>query len=128
MLLFDYVLVGDFERFLLIRKGRFEQILEPGEHIVFGYGVEFEKHDVRDVIFDSPWADDLAQEHPAIVERHFIKVEPAGRTVVVCFNGQVACEVAPGERMLFWRGPVQVSVRCARALSAVVCPVEAAHD
>jgi hypothetical protein len=128
MLLFDYVLVGDFERFLLIRKGRFEQILEPGEHIVFGHGVEFEKHDVRDVIFDSAWADQIAQEHDAVLERHFIRVEPDDRTAVVYFNGQAACEVAPGERMLFWRGSVQVSVKCARDLSAVICATEAAHD
>ena len=124
MLLFDYVLVGKHERLLVIRKGRFEQILEPGEHIVFGHGVRFEKHDVRDVIFDSVWAEPIAREHPALASRYFVAVEPVGRTAVVSVAGKAARVVRPGKRILYWKGagPVSVTFRDAklRARSAVV--------
>jgi regulator of protease activity HflC (stomatin/prohibitin superfamily) len=55
------ILVGDQERALLIRKGRFERILDPGQYWVFGTGITLETHNVREVQFASPWADYLAK-------------------------------------------------------------------
>jgi regulator of protease activity HflC (stomatin/prohibitin superfamily) len=110
VLLFSHVLIGDQERYLLLRKGRFETILEPGEHIVFGRSVEFEKHNVRQLVFESSWSDHIVKEHAHIAERFFVKVETGDAQVaVVYFDGKFARIVAPGKRVLFWRGPVEVT-------------------
>lgn len=109
MLLFTHVLIGDQERYLLLRKGRFEQILEPGEHIVFGRAIDFEKHNVRNIVFESAWADHIVKDHPAIADRYFIRVETGDAQVaVVYFDGKAARLIGPGKRVLFWRGPVEV--------------------
>jgi hypothetical protein len=115
MLLFHHALVGDQERYVVIRNGRFEQILEPGEHILFGRGVEFERHDVRRVVFDSVWADPILDKHRAVAERHFVVVEPGrAELALVYFDGKAARIVGPGGRALYWRGPVAVAAELVR--------------
>ena len=47
------VLIGDNERVLVIRKRRFETILGPGEHWVFGRDVELVRAKVSDLVEDA---------------------------------------------------------------------------
>jgi regulator of protease activity HflC (stomatin/prohibitin superfamily) len=110
MLLVRRILVGDQERVLLIRKGRFERILDPGEYWVWGTGITLETHNVREVQFASPWADYLAKERREIAERYFTIVETSDAQVAVVYvDGKLALTVAPGKRLMFWRGPMAVA-------------------
>jgi regulator of protease activity HflC (stomatin/prohibitin superfamily) len=104
------VLVGDNERVFLIRKGRFENILAPGEYWIVGFAIELERHDIRQVIVCSQWTDFLVKQRWELVSRYFTVVEVTDSQVaVVYFDDKVSRVIGPGSRVLFWRGPVEVT-------------------
>ena len=111
MLFFRRILVGDRNRVLLIRKGRFERVLAPGEYWVWtlGAAVEILEFKVNDLVFESPWADYLVKERPQIAASLFTIVETGDAQVAAVYlNGKLARIVGPGKRALYWRGPVEV--------------------
>jgi len=113
MLFLRRVLVGDQERVLVIRNGRFERMLGPGAHNVWAFGaaVELERHNVKEVLFEGPWVNHLVKVRPDVTAEHFTVVETKDSQVaVVSLDGKVARGFFPGSRALFWRGPVEVSV------------------
>jgi regulator of protease activity HflC (stomatin/prohibitin superfamily) len=104
------VFVGDTERVFLIRNGRFEDLLGPGDYWILGFGVELERHDVKELVLMSEWKEFLAKERWAIVSRYFTMVETGdAETAVVYFDDKVSRVVGPGQRVLFWNGPVAVT-------------------
>ncbi len=106
------ILVGDRNRVLVIRAGRFDRILEPGRYWfwTFGRNLEFETLDVKTTVFESPWSDYLAAERKAVADRYFTTVETSDSQVaVVYFDGRLARVIGPGKRVLFWKGPVSVT-------------------
>jgi regulator of protease activity HflC (stomatin/prohibitin superfamily) len=125
MLIVRRILVGDQERVLLIRKGRFERILGPGAYWIWAPGAATETHNVRAIQFSSPWTDYLAKERREVAERHFTIVETNDAEVAVVFlDGKFALTVAPGKRMLFWRGPLEVTARVIRVKEQAEVPTE----
>ena len=110
MLFWKRVILGDQERAVVTRKGRFDRILGPGEHVLFGRGIEVERHSVRELVFASEWADFLAKQAPETVAAHFTKVETGDREVaLVRFDGKLARVLGPASRVLYWRGPVEIT-------------------
>jgi len=106
------ILVGDRNRVLLIRRGRFERILEPGTYWFWelGRSLEFETHDVKAIVFDSPWSDYLAKGRKDVAERCFTTVETSDSQVaVIYFDGKVSRVLGPGKRVMFWNGPLTVT-------------------
>lgn len=106
------ILVGDRERVLVIRKGRFLRILAPGEYTFWtlGQSMAFEVCDVKSVVFESTWADVIVKEHRAVCDANFTILETSDAQVaVVRFDGKLARVIGPGKRVLFWRGPVAVT-------------------
>jgi len=105
-----HIHVGDNERVVLIRKRRFQGILEPGSHWVFGMGVEVETHNVRYPALDSEWSDFIATELPELAERHFVVVETGDADVAVVYtDGKLTRVIGPGRRVLFWRAVAEVT-------------------
>ena len=109
--MFRRILIGDTERVLLIRKRRFVDILEPGVHwFMLVRGFRFDRHDTRDLVFTSDWADFIATQRPEIAARYFTVVETGDSEVaVVYFDGKLARVIGPGKRVLFWLGAVAVT-------------------
>lgn len=104
------VIVGDNERVVLIRKRRFESILGPGAHWVFGVRVKAERHNTRYPELSSEWADFIATHRPGGTAAHFTVVETGDAEVaVVYFDGKLARVVGPGQRVLYWRATVEVT-------------------
>jgi regulator of protease activity HflC (stomatin/prohibitin superfamily) len=106
------ILVGDCDRVLVIRAGRFERILEPGQYWfwTFGRNLEFELHDVKTIALESAWSDYVALERKAVADRYFTVVETSDTQVaVVYFDGKLARVIGPGKRVLFWKGAVSVT-------------------
>jgi hypothetical protein len=104
------ILVGDNERSFLIRNGRFEDILGPGDYWIAGFGVELERHDVNELVLRSKWKEYLARERWALVSRYFTMVETGDSEVaVVYFDDKVSRVIGPGGSVLFWNGPVAVT-------------------
>src|SRR5882672_11901418 len=106
MIMLRRVLVGDNERVLLIRKKRFNDILAPGEYWIFtlGRGVEFERYNIKDLVFAGERADYIVRERPELASRYFTVVDTADSQVAVVYlDGKLARVIKPGTRVLFWR-------------------------
>src|SRR5277367_2924721 len=103
MPVFKRFLVGDRERVLLIRKGRFDRVLEPGEYWVFGVGLKAEIFNVNELVFENAWVDYLLKEQAQLAARLFIVVETNDAQVApVYLNGKLSRVLAPGKRAIYW--------------------------
>jgi regulator of protease activity HflC (stomatin/prohibitin superfamily) len=104
------VLVGDQNRVLLIRKGRFAGILEPGEYWIFGLGVETVAFNINEWVFENAWAAHIVKEEAELAARLFTIVETGDLHVALIFHdGKLARILGPGKRALYWRGPVEIT-------------------
>jgi regulator of protease activity HflC (stomatin/prohibitin superfamily) len=104
------ILIGDNERVLVIRKRRFAEILEPGERWMFTLGVELERYNVRELVYAGEWADYIANSRPDVAARCFTVVETSDAQVAVVYlDGRLARVIGPSKRVLFWKGPVNVT-------------------
>ena len=106
------VLVGDQERALVIRRGRFERIVGPGAYWIFGLGVAIEKFDTAagNIEFGGAWAGFLVKERSALVSTWFTVVETRDAEVaVVYFDGKLARLIGPGRRAMYWRGSIEAT-------------------
>ncbi|MBV9307847.1 MAG: slipin family protein [Acidobacteriaceae bacterium] len=112
-MLWKRVIVGDQERVLIAKNGRFSGILEPGQYRIFvtpGMSLEAERHDIRNLVFTSKWADYLAKEQPDLVSRYFACVETNDVQVAMVYVDSKLREVLlPAKRVLYWRGLVEVT-------------------
>ena len=85
------ILVGANKRALIIRHGRFSDILTPGEYwmIAASGEVELEFHSASEVQFNSSWADYLIRERSHLVSQHFTMIETGDSEIaVVSFDGK----------------------------------------
>lgn len=106
------LLVGDNERILVFHNKRFDEILGPGTYwlLTLGRGVEFERHNIRELVFHSEWADFIVKERPEITSAYFTVVETTDSQVAVVYvDGKLSRVIGPGKRVLFWKGPAAVT-------------------
>ncbi len=112
-MLWKRIVVGDHERALITKNGHFGGILAPGEYRLFltpDILLDVEKHNVRELVFESTWADYLAQERPEIAARYFTRVETNELQVAIVYADSKLYQVMlPAKRLLFWRGAVEVT-------------------
>ena len=110
--MFRRIVVGDNERVVMVRKRRFAGILEPGVYWMFtlGRGIEFERHNTRDLLFASEWVATIANQHRDLAERHFTVIETSeSQVAIVYLDGRLARVIPPACRVLYWRGAVAVT-------------------
>lgn len=104
MLFWKKVNVGDQQRALVARKGRFVNILMPGTYNFFGTSVEVLTYDTKDKLFNDEWADYLVRERPDIVAQYFTEVSTKDNEVaLLLIDGRVAGLIGPGRRLLYWK-------------------------
>ncbi len=97
---------------LVIRDRRFEKILGPGKYwfVNLGARMQFERHNVRELIFASEWADFIVKERRDVATRYVTIVETADSEVAIIYlDGKLSRVIGPGRRVLFWIGPVAVT-------------------
>lgn len=118
--------VKTHERLLLTRNGRFDRILSPGEYrigLVRSHSLGAERHDVRNLVFRSVWADYLVRERADVVNRHFTLLETSETEVAMVYaNGELFRVLAPVKRLMLWRGVAEVT---AEFVTVVAEPAEA---
>jgi regulator of protease activity HflC (stomatin/prohibitin superfamily) len=110
--MFTRIVVGDNERVLIARNKRFAQILGPGEYWLFAplRNVTQERFNVRDLVFASEWADFIVKERQDVAAEYFTVIETSDSQVaVIAVERKVARVIAPGKRVLFWRGVLDVT-------------------
>ncbi len=106
------IFVGDNERVLLVRRKRFVNILAPGEYRIFtlGRNIELVRSNIQDLVFTSEWTDYLVKQRPELTARYFTVVETADSEVAVVYlDGKLSRVIGPANRVLFWRGSVDVT-------------------
>jgi regulator of protease activity HflC (stomatin/prohibitin superfamily) len=107
------IIVGDQERILISKNGRFSTILTPGEYRLFvspTVRLEVETHYTNSLVFQSTWADYLVKERPQLVAEFFTVVETTDTQVAMVYvDGKLFKVLAPAKRALFWRGLSGVS-------------------
>lgn len=104
MLFYKKLNVGDRERVILTRRGRFVNILTPGTYRLFGLSLETMTYNIGDKLYTGEWAEYLARERPEIVEQYFTKIETNDREVaLVSLDGRVLGLLEPGQRLLYWK-------------------------
>jgi regulator of protease activity HflC (stomatin/prohibitin superfamily) len=110
--MFTRIIVGDNERVILARNKRFDRILGPGEYRIFtlGRGIEQERCNTRDLVFASDWANFIVKERPETAAEYFTVIETSDSQVaVIAVERKVVRVVAPGKRVLFWKGVLDVT-------------------
>jgi hypothetical protein len=112
-MLWKRIIIGDQERAIISKNGRFGGIFTPGDYRLFvtpGVSFDVEKHNIRDLVFQSEWADYLAQERPEVAERHFTCFETNDLQVAMIYvDRQLFKVMLPAKRLLFWRGAADVT-------------------
>jgi len=127
-MLWKRILVGDQERALITKNGRFAGILAPGEYRLFvmpGVSLNVEKYNVRDLVFQSTWADYLAKERPEVADRHFTRIETNDLQVAMIYvDGKLYKVMLPAKRMLFWRGAVDGTAEVVNVIDEPQVPAQ----
>lgn len=106
-MLWKRVIVGDQERVLVAKNGRFGGILMPGVYRMFvtsDVSLELERHDVRNLVFQSVWDEYLIQERRDLADRYFTRIETSDTQIAMVYvDGKLFNVMLPAKRMLFWR-------------------------
>jgi len=124
--MFTRIIVGDNERVLLARNKRFSRILGPGEYRIFtlGLGIEQERFNTRDLVFTSDWANFIVKERPEIAGEYFTVIETSDSQVaVIAVERKLVRVIAPGKRVLFWKGVLEVTFELIDVREAPEVPV-----
>lgn len=125
-MLWKRIVVGDFERAIVIRDGRFAGVLMPGPHRIWKspfVSVQVEKHNVCDLALVSEWSEFLARERPDVVERHFVIAETGDTEVaMITVDGKLWRVLGPARRLLIWSAPARVVVEVSNAQASPEVP------
>ena len=127
-MIWKQIIVGDQERALVSKNGRFGGILTPGAYRLFlkpGVSLNVEKYNVRDLVFQSTWADYLAKERPDIADRYFTRIETNDLQVAMIYvDGKFFKVLLPAKRVLFWRGAMEVTAEVVNVIDAPEIPAQ----
>jgi regulator of protease activity HflC (stomatin/prohibitin superfamily) len=127
-MLWKRIVVGDQERILITKNGRFGGILSPGEYRMFvppGDELETEKYNLRNLVFDSTWADYLVKERPQLVERYFTRVETNDVQIALVYvDAKLFSVLTPAKRVLFWREAGDVTAEVIDVIAQPEVPAE----
>lgn len=120
--------VGDRERVVVTRNGRFDRILEPGDYNLLappGTRLETETYRTDAVVFTSDWAPFLVEERPDVVERYFVVVKTGDTDIaLVSVDGRLFQVLEPARRMLYWKGAAQVTAEVVNVIDEPEVPAE----
>lgn len=110
MNLFKRMVIKKNQRGVLLRDGDFVRIVEPGVFRVFDpfnrFGLEL--YSLNDPLFNSPMADYLRQNEPAVLDQHFLRMDLNEDEVGLRYEDNILVEILPpGTRSLYWKGLIE---------------------
>ena len=85
--------LSETQRALVLRKGRFSDILGAGEHVLAKRNVEIETYSLSDMRFTSAYTDALLRTQPELAAKHLTVVETGADEVAVVNRNGRAFEV-----------------------------------
>jgi hypothetical protein len=120
--------VGTHDRVLVARNGTFRDILTQGHYWFLDAPfapLELERHDARNLVFQSSWADYLLKNRSDVVERFLLHVKTSRIQVAMIYvNGMLYKVLPPSKRLLLWRGVAEIKTE----LVDVIVPSARAFD
>lgn len=112
-MLSKHIRVGANERSLLVSNGDLCGILNPGDYRFAYTGdvyLETETHDIRAIVFESDWANVVANRKPLLRERYFVMIQTGETQIGIIYaNGELFMALTPAQRILFWRGAAVIT-------------------
>ncbi len=127
-MLFQRIVVGDQERVLISKNGRFAGIVSAGEYRFFvrpGVALLAERFSLQTPVFESVWADYLVKERPELTEQHFVRVETGDVEVALVYlDRKLFMLVPPGKRFLFWKAAGNFTYQVVNAAVTPEIPAE----
>ena len=105
----ERIIVTETERVLVLADGRFESILEPGEHRIRSRGrvIETHRYDITGGAVERGALDligALARVRPELAEAHLTEVRTeAGEVAVIHRDGKLHLLLGRDERVWFWK-------------------------
>lgn len=125
MLFLTRVLAGEFERFVVLRQGRFATILKPGAHYLAGLGISLERYSILDPVFESRWAAWLLNERPTLTDEHFHVVATGETDVALVYrDGQLERVQGPAKKTLVWKDRGRLTVELVSVADSPLAPPE----
>lgn len=106
------VVLGENERMLVTRMGKFTAILGAGEHWIARRDTQLERHVLNSDLFDSLQDEALFRAAPDLAEPHLQLIETnEAEMAVVARKGAIVHVLSPGARAVFWKdlGPFEVT-------------------
>ena len=108
---YQRVTVTETQRALVLEKGRFADILGPGEHRLKLRNVTIQMHDLSGPRFVSVYEDALLRECPDLVDAHLTVVRTkADELAIVARDGRAYELVTPDHRAVYWTDAAEWSV------------------
>ncbi|WP_457646811.1 SPFH domain-containing protein [Profundibacter sp.] len=108
---YQRVTVTETQRALVLEKGRFADILGPGEHRLKRRNVTIQMHDLSGPRFVSVYEDALLRERPDLVDAHLTVVHTkADELAIVARDGRAYELVTPDHRVVYWTEAADWSV------------------
>jgi len=108
---YQHVTVTETQRALVLEKGRFANILGPGEHLLKRRNVAIQMHDLSGPRFVSIYEDALQRERPDLVDAHLTVVcTGADELAIVARDGRAYELVTPDHRVVYWTEAADWSV------------------
>ena len=106
------VTVKETERLLVLRDGRYADILGPGRHTLRRSGTELIRYELpANGTFASSECDALKRARPDLFDAHFLQEAAAeGEAVLISRDGRPARLLSPGDLVTLWKaaGPWEV--------------------
>ncbi len=125
-MLWKRFIIAPDQRGLVTKNGQFGGIFPPGQYAMFappGVSLEIERHELRDMVFRSPWAEYLARKRPKLVKRYFTCIETNDVQIAMVYvNGRLFEVLTPGKRMLFWRNSAEIAFELVDVISTSAGP------
>lgn len=127
-MLWKRFVIASQQRGLVTKNGQFGGIFTPGEYAMFvppDVSLEVERHDIREIVFRSAWADYLLKKRPGLVDRHFACVETNEVQIAMVYaNGKLLQVLIPRKRALFWRGSAEITSEVVDVIATPLDPIE----
>ena len=124
-------IIQAFQRGLVVRDGRIEQIVGPGRHTYYSAtgGIKIHVFDASEPAFVNPFALALIRDRPDLVEQNFALASvKESEVAVVRADGKVIAVLPPGSKRLFWTVLQDIGVELFDISADYEIPTDKAKD
>lgn len=98
--------INEMERAVMLRNGRVERILGPGEHAFFDWrdSLEFERHDLARIVVGTRYENAIFEKLPQEASRNFeVFTTGSNEVAIIERDRRIAQVMRPDKRLVLWK-------------------------